>query len=286
MSYTQARADLNRDTIFYKQEKVIFGLDLKLNEYWSARIGVDLIRMNTPYLKPTVLTFRKNQWSIENGIFYTSEMDLSFSQFWGNRFIDRIAADKWISPTADLGTRFTYRWNDFVSTDISLVSGNGYQRLLEKYYPKPAFRVILSPLQPLKIGGYIGARKENVVETTFNSFIHIKMGGKWKATCEYYYQANSRFGEGNHKNVVSTYAMYNLLSWMELMGRYDLVKSNKMATTGASWNEQEDGQIFIGGLIFRPFPSVRVAINYWNRRPAAKIIDKEDWIYLCLEFKY
>ena len=286
MSYTQGRVDLNRDTIIYKQEKVIFGLDFKLNEYWSARVGIDLIGMNTPYLKPTVLTFRKNRWTVENGIFATSEMDLSMNRFWNNRFIDRVAADKWISPTADLGVRVTCRWNDFITTDISLASGNGYQKLLDKYYPKPAFRVMLSPVKPIIIGGYIGARKNDVVETTFNSFVHLNMGSKWRATGEYYHKTNSRFVEGNRINVFSTYAMYSLQSWLELMGRYDFVKSNRIESTGESWNVQEDCHAFIGGLIFKLFPTVRMSVNYWNRRPLAKRINNEDWIYVCVEFNY
>lgn len=285
-SFTQMRTDLRRDTIVYRQEKVIFGLDVQLNEYWSARIGVDLIRMNKPYLKPTVLTYRKDRWTVDGGIFFTSEMDKAISQFWNKRFIERVAADKWMQiQTADLGIRATYRWNNFITTDVSLVSGNGYQFLLDKYHPKPAFRAVLTPFQPLMLGGYIAARKADVTETTFNCFAHLQMN-KWETTGEYFHQTNCRFAEGCRIDVVSFYSTYHLLSWLGLLGRYDFIRSNKVDTSNESWNVQEDGYAFIGGLLFQCFPSVRLSINYWNKRPSVRRIEKEDWVYVCLEFKY
>ena len=109
-SYTQARMDMRRDTIIYKQEKMIFGVDCKFNENWSASAGFDFINMNTLYLKPSVLTFRKDRWKIDGGIFFTSEFDINLQQFWSNRFIERGAAEKWLAdPTADLGIRVAYR---------------------------------------------------------------------------------------------------------------------------------------------------------------------------------
>jgi len=283
-SYTQGRVDLNRDTLIYKQEKVIFGLEVKLNQNWTARVGVDLIRMSTLYLKPTVLTFQKNRWTVDGGIFYTSEMDRTLTQIWGNRFIEKVAADRWMfSPTADLGMRVAYRWNDFITTDISLVSGNGYQRLTEKYHPKPAFRVILTPVKLLQLGGYISARKEkDITETGFNFFAHLQMGDKWKVTGEYHQKTNCRFVEKQKMNVASIYGTYKLMPWMSLMGRYDFIMSNRIDSSG----EKDDGRAFIGGMIFQCFPSVRLSINYWNKRPPVKRIDREDWLYICVEFKY
>ena len=286
-SYTQGRIDLHRDTIVYKQEKVIFGVDFKFNENWSAHVGFDLIGMNRPYLKPTAITFKKDGWTIDGGIFVPSEMDLTL-QFWGNRFIDRGAADKWlVGPTADLGLRVAYRWNDFISTDLSVVSGNGYQRLLEKYHPRYAFRSVITPFQSLKLGGYIAAREaEQVTETTFNGFAHLQANSKWKATGEYHLQTNSQFAEGRRLNIVSVYSTYTLLSWMSLMGRFDFLKSNKVGDSDESWNVRSDGHAFMGGLIFRCFPTVRVSVNYWNKHSSVKHIAGEDWLYVCLEFKY
>ena len=285
-SFTQARGDLRRDTVLYKQEKVIFGLDFKFNEHWSARAGIDLINMNKPYLKPTVLTFKKDRWTVDGGIFFTSDMDMSIMQFWGNRFIDRVAADKWICPTADLGLRLTRQWNEWVTTDVSIVSGNGYQRLKEKYHPKPAFRAIVTPLQPLKVGGYIATRKgQDAIETTLSSFVHLRKNEKWKATGEYYHQSNSRFAKSNRLDIVSVYSAYSLIAWMEIIGRYDLLKSNTKGSAGDSWN-REDGQSCIGGFIFQCFPTMRLSINYVGRRPFLSNIDKEDWIYVCLELKF
>jgi len=287
-SYTHGRVDLHRDTLIYKQEKIIFGLDIKLNEYWSAHVGVDLIRMSTLYLKPTVLTCQKGRWTIDGGIFFTSEMDKTMSQFWGYRFIEKIAADRWLfSPTADLGMRVTYRWNNFITTDISLVSGNGYQGLTKKYHPKPAFRVMITPFRPLQLGGYISTRKEeDVSETGINCFAHLQTCNKWKVTGEYHHKSNCRFAEKHKMDVASIYSTYKLLPWIDLMGRYDFVKSNKVNPSGESWNVQDDGHAFMGGLIFQCFPSVRLSIDYWNKRPPVKRIDREDWLYICVEIKY
>ena len=279
-SFTQARADLNRDTLFYKQEKVIFGLDVKFNENWSARVTVDFIRMTTLYLKPAVLTWRKNNWTVESGVIFTSEMDKAAMQFWNNRFIDRVPADRWMySMTADLGFRATYRWNDFVTTDVSLVGGNGYQRLTEKYHPQPAFRAILTPVESLQLGGYISARKEgDVTEKLFNCFAHLQPDEKWKITGEYHRKANCLYAKGNRLEVSSVYSTYQLLRWLALMGRYDFIKSN-------GWNV-DDGRLLIGGLIFRCFPSVRLSVDYWGKRPSAGRMEREDWMYVCVEFKY
>lgn len=286
-SYTQMQANLRRDTIIYKQEKVIFGFNVQLNTYWSASVGIDLIRMNKPYLKPTVLTFRKDRWTVDGGIFFTSEMDKTVSQFWGNRFMDLVAADKWLrDPTADLGVRVTYRWNDLIVTDVSIVSGSGYQKLLEKYHPKPAFRAILTPIRPLTLGAYISARRADVTETTFNCFAHLQIGKRWKAMGEYHCQTNCRFAEGCRMDVASVYTTCTLLPWLDLTGRYDLIRSNRINSSSESWNVLEDGHTYMGGVIFQCFPSVRLSIDYRNKRPAVRRLEKEDWLFVCVEYKY
>jgi len=280
--------DFRRDTVIYKQEKVIFGLDFKINENWSANVGVDLINMNQPYLKPTVLTYRKDRWTVDAGIFYTSDLDKTMLQFWGNRFIDKVSIDKWmLLYSSDLGMRATYRWNDFIVTDVSLVSGNGYRALLEKYHPKPSFRAIITPFRPLQLGGYIAVRKGGgVVESTFSSFVHLQMSNKWKLTGEYNRQTNCRLAKGRRMDLVSVYGTYYLTSWMSVMGRYDLIRSNTVESSGESWNVQNDGHLLIGGLIFKCFSNVRVSVNYWGKRPSTKLSDKEDWLYVCMELKY
>jgi len=286
-SYTQAHGDLRKDTIIYRQEKVIFGVDVKINENWSASVGFDLIGMNKPYLKPTVLTYRKDKLTINSGIFFTSELNIN-QRFWGNRFIEKVAADKWLrNPTADLGIRVAYQWNNFITTDVSLVSGNGYLFLLEKYHPKPAFRVILTPVQPLRLGGYISTRKEkDIFETTFNCFAHLQVSEKWKATGEFHNMVNYRFVEGNKINVMSFHSAYKLQQWLEMIARYDFIKSNKPNTSIERWNVKNDGHEFTGGLIFRCFPTVRTSINYRNKRPLVDNIEKGDWVFVCLEFHY
>ena len=288
-SFTQGRIDLRRDTVIYKQEKTIFGVNITMNENWSASVGFDYsFSKSIPYLKPASLTYRNDRWTVNAGIFYASELDKSMTQFWSNRFIERVAMDKWmLRYSADLGVRATYRWNDFLTTDVSFLSGNGYQQLKEKYHPRPSFRAILTPLRPLQIGAMLAARKEeNITETTFSSFAHLQMDNKWKLTGEYFFQTNSRSVEGQRMDLVSIYSTYFLTDWMSVMGRYDLIKTNRTEPSGESWNVQEDGQVFIYGLIFKCLPMVRVAVNYWGKRPASKRMEKENWLYLCLEFKY
>jgi len=288
-SYTQGRIDLRRDTVIYKQEKVIFGLNIKINEIWSASVGFDYsFSKNIPYLKPASLTYRKDRWTMDAGIFYVSELDKSMSQFWSNRFIERVAIDKWmLLYSADLGVRATYRWNDFITTDVSFLSGNGYMQLREKYHPRPSFRAIITPLRPLQLGGLIAVRKgEGFVETTFSSFAHLQMGNKWKVTGEYFRQTNSRLVEGQRMDLLSVYGTYYLTAWMGMMGRYDFINTNRIEPLVENWNVRDDGQMIIGGLIFRCLPTMRVSLSYWGKRPVVKRLEKEDWLYVCLEFKY
>jgi len=285
-SFTQMRVDLRRDTVTFKQEKVIFGLNAKFNDFWTFNITVDLVGMNRPFFKPAVLTYKKDRWTVDSGILFTSEMDLAAGQFWANRFIDRVPADKWLlDPTADLGIRIVYRWNDYLATDFSVVSGNGYQHLREKYHPQPAFRFILSPVSGFKSGSYISLRKEDITETTFNCFAHFETKNKWKMTCEYHHKSNYRFQKGQQLNVASLYTTYYINPWLSLLGRYDTIWS-KSDFINNGLSNVEDGKAFIGGIIIRCFPSVRLSVDYWNQYPKTQHIPKEDKIYFCLEFKY
>ncbi len=286
-SFTQMRTDLRRDTILFKQEKVIFGVNITLNKYWSARVGVDLIGMNKPYLKPTVLTYQKERWKVDAGIFFTSQMDLALSKFWDNRFIERVPADRFVrDPTADLGLRVTYQWSDFIATDLSLVSGNGYQHLGAATHPKPAFRVILSPGELVCFGGYASMQKVDITETTVNGFFHLQMENKFKMTGEYHYKSNFHFVRKQQQNVASLYSTYSFLPWLGVVGQYDIVWSDNMDSFNTAWNIFNDGKALIVGLIFRCFPTVRLSVDYLNWRPSARHIQKEDWLYVCLEFKY
>lgn len=287
MSYTQMRADLRRDTVMFKQEKVIFGMNINLNERWSARVGIDLIGMKDPALKPAALTYQKDRWKIDAGIFVPSGLDLAMSEFWANRFIERVAADVYLlDPTADLGVRVAYRWNEFLSTDFSLVTGNGYQHLKVDKHPMPAFRILLAPVKQLTLGGYISMRKIDVIETGVNGFAHLQIENKWKMTGEYHHKANYHFKEGQQIDVVSFYSTCFLSSWLSVLGRYDVVWSNKTGASGEAWHVQGDGQALIGGVTFQCFPSVRLSVDYWNWRSAARLAAKEDRLYVCIEFKY
>ncbi|MDR1673434.1 MAG: porin [Bacteroidales bacterium] len=296
MSYTHMRTGVTgvhrRDTLFFKQEKVIFGVNVKLNEYWSAQVGVDLINMRTPYLKPAMINYAKNRWKVDIGIFYLSHLEESLIRFWNNRFIWQVAADKWMhDPTADLGVRATYRWNDYLTTDVSIFSGTGYQHLTDEFHPMPTFRFILSPVKMLKLGGYASVQKnENITRHSFSGFVHLQPDNTWKLTGEYHYKNNYNYAQGRQLyvqdmrlHVASVYATYNFTSWWSMVGRYDVIRSE---INGKSGNRPEDGQAWLTGWIFRCTPSLRLSVDYCNKRPSLASIGKEDWLYVCMEFKY
>jgi hypothetical protein len=282
----------HRDTLFFKQEKVIFGVNVGLNKYWTAQVGIDLINMKTPYLKPAVINYAKNRWKVDIGIFYLSQLEESLMRFWNNRFIWQVAIDKWMhDPTADLGARVTYRWNDYLTTDVSIVSGAGYQHLTDEFHPMPAFRFTLSPVKMLKILGYVSTqRNEDVTRNSFSGFVHMEPNNTWKLTGEYHYKSNYNFAQGMqlyepgmHLHVASVYATYNFTSWWSMVGRYDMIWSQM---NGESGNRPEDGQAWLTGWIFRCAPSVRLSVDYCNKRPSVGTVGKEDWLYVCMEFKY
>ena len=286
-SYTQMKWDTRKDTLLFKQEKVIFGVNIKLNEHWSGRIGIDLINMNKPYFKPAVITYQKDRWTVETGIFFTSNIDIILSGFWGDRFIGRIAGDKYLlDPVADLGARVTYRWNEWLVTDLSLVAGNGYRHLKIDNHPRPAFRFIITPCEIVKIGNYISLQKNEVTETTITSFAHLEIKNRFKITGEYNLKTNTYFEKGKRLNTTSFYSNYFLTDWFSFMGRYDYVWSNETGSSNEAWHILQDGQALIGGFIVRCFPSVRLSANYQNWRPASSKSEKEDWLFVCLEFRY
>ncbi|MDR1865614.1 MAG: hypothetical protein LBR08_08585 [Bacteroidales bacterium] len=283
-SYTQMRAGLHDDTLFFQQEKIMFGVHVRMNEHWSAQMGVDFISMKYPYPKPAFVTWKKERWTVDAGIIMPSQISQANS-FWNHRFIERVASDKWMSdPTADLGLRVTRRWNDYLSVDLSVVSGNGFRRLTDRYRPMPAFRLVLTPVEQVEAGGYVSvARNRGVSAVSMYGFVGLQPGEQWKITGEYHRKTNFLFEKDMRLNVASLHASCDLTPWWSMICRYDLIWTDAQ---GVSGSYRHAGQAWIGGWIFRCFPSLRVSADYRNKRPSGQALRGEDWLYVCLEFTY
>ncbi len=291
-SYTDFRHSLKTDTSYFKQEKLLVGINFRINENWSGQVRLDVIRYDnkqnpnrlTPYIKPGNITYKKGKFTVDGGILLSSQMNDQLKK-WENRYIYRTFQDKQsFGWTNDLGIRTQYKVSPDFIVEAGILNGKGYRNLSLSFPLKYTGAIIFSPNEKLFFKAYTDTYKKNIPQSTLATLFDCRKEGKYSFSFEYNYKWNYNFVAGENRYGISLYSTIHFFENFAFISRLDklYIKSPK---TDFNNLESINNNLYLLGLQYQPLKQVRIAVDY-QVCSYYKDINKDDtWLNLHLEYR-
>jgi hypothetical protein len=277
----------------FEIRRAYFGYAAQLSKYFDANIKLDIgspedlsefsrIRRYA-YFKNAFLRFNKDKLKVYFGIidllhFKVQEKD------WKHRYIEESFNDAYnFGFSADLGAQVIYDWAPWISTDFTLMNGEGYTKLQVDNTLKGGFGLTLYPIKNFVLRGYADFSEKVEYQTTLASYIGYRLKDKLVAGAEYNWRFNESFQENHNRAGYSFFLSYYPIKRFQVFGRYDRVYSNILEGESNPWNLVKDGSSIITGVEYTPIKYVKIALDYQDWFPMAENQSNEQYIFLNVE---
>jgi hypothetical protein len=280
----------------FEVERAYIGYKLTIRKNLEIKINLDIgspddiseysrIRRYA-YFKNAALKYRGKWFTTSFGLIDMTHFKLQ-EEVWGHRYIERSFADRFrFGPSADLGWNFIAKPTKYLSVDISVSNGEGYNNLQRDNTLKFGVGTTLLPLEGLSVRIYADIMEKDVIESTLAGFIGYRHRDIASIGLEYNYKFNDSYEEGFDRYGYSLYGSYSFWGDLEFFARYDWLGSNMPDDDEIPWNLENDGSSILAGIQYQPLEQFKVALNYRDWFPYAANLSNETFIYLNLEYKY
>lgn len=286
----------------FEIERAYLGYIYSFSKNISTRIVFDVAHDGKAYS-----AFAKNaqlDWQIipklklTAGIFSLKQFDTQ-EELWGCRYLLKAYDDAYgLGPSADLGFNMEFRLNKIVTVNAFILNGEGYKSLQDKNGTQRfGGDIIIKPVKGLTMklyGDMMPGKDKQIPKDTTNilnisAFVgyeinNLKIGIEWNNMWNG--KDYKTFADGYKLGGISIFSTYIITPKLELLARYDNLKSNKPDNSTEVWNLSNDGSLLLGGIQYMPVKGVRMALNYRARlydNPGT-ITSSEIYINLGLNF--
>lgn len=280
----------------FEIKRAYFGYEKKLSKHFEANVKLDigspedlspysLIRRYA-YFKNAYLKYSNKRLTTYFGIIDILHFKMQ-EKYWAHRYIEKSFADKYrFGVTADLAWQVIYDWADWISTDFTLMNGEGYTKLQADNTLKAGAGVSIFPLKNFVTRIYYDLSAKSIIESTLTAFIGYKIENKVIGGIEYNYKFNEDYKENHNRFGYSAYLSYYVLKKLQIFGRFDKVLSNKLGNEDNLWNLARDGSKIIAGIEYSPIKNVKVALDYQDWFPYAENEPNSQFIYLDVKVSF
>ncbi|MDA3952488.1 MAG: hypothetical protein PF485_02505 [Bacteroidales bacterium] len=283
---------INEDnTSAFEIKRAYFGYNYTFSENFSTKITLDVgdpdagnFQM-TVYLKKASLIYKKNNFTANFGLiglygFKTQE------KHWGYRYLYKSFQDEHkFGSSADLGASFSYKFSDFISADAMILNGEGYKNLQSDNTYKGALGITITPIKNLNIRAYYDLMSTDVAQQTIAFFAGYK-ADKFKVGAEYNIQNNNKMIEDQDLTGISLYTSVSVIKKLNMFGRLDNLRSNKVDGESDTWNILKDGQAYILGVEYKPTKGIKISPNYQGWSSSNENTPFESSVYLNFEINF
>lgn len=280
----------------FEIRRAYFGYEKKLSKYFEANVKMDigspedlspysLIRRYA-YFKNAYLKYSNKKLTTHFGIIDILHFRMQ-EKYWAHRYIEKSFADKYrFGVKADLAWQVIYDWADWISTDFTLMNGEGYTKLQADNTLKAGAGVSVFPLKNFVTRIYYDLSAKSIIESTLAAFIGYKIENKVIAGIEYNYKFNEDYKENYNRFGYSAYLSYYVLKKLQIFGRFDKVLSNKLENEDNPWNLARDGSKIIAGIEYSPIKNVKLALDYQDWFPYAENEPNSQFIYFNVKVSF
>lgn len=279
-------------------DRAYFGYKYDFSSAISAKVIFDVgndaaLSAYTAYLKAAQL-----DWKVANGVKLSMGM-IGLKQFsdqedfWGYRYMYKTFGDQnGFSSAADLGVNAEFSLAKNLKLNVLVVNGEGYKSVESTGNQKIGGSLVYTPIKGLTTKVYFDSQsatdKKSI--TSLALFAGYK-AADWRLGAEYNTLANGTdfktFSADQTKlnklNGVSFYGAYSINKKLEVVGRFDQMKSNTLTGASTAWNSK-DGNLIIAGLQYAPVKGLKLALNYQGYNFAQSGLTDTSKILLNAEF--
>lgn len=239
--------------------------------------GADLERV--AYVKNAMVTWSPGNFTLDAGLVKLEQFSVQ-EDFWGYRYIWKSFQDEYkFNSSADLGIIAKYKFNKYVSADLTFVNGEGYKKLSKGNNNRYGLGVTLTPIKPLVLRAYYDRYDAEGEDAKAQESVTLFAGYKhqwFSLGLEYNKLWNSGFVSKQDKTGYSAYATVHINKKFSVFGRYDDLTSRDHYFKG-------DERRSIVGLQYRPLRYVRISPNFQTVNPANG--KASNFLFLNVEFK-
>lgn len=217
--------------------------------------------------------------------------------YWKHRYVLKSFQDlNKMAPSVDLGITAQYKFNNFVTADISLTNGEGYKKIEQNKSNRYAAGLSIKPLKNTIFRIYADiyndgedmrdALPSNVTDGKYSDQKSIALFAGYQnsvisAGVEYNRVFNKGFIQDKDYYGYSLYTSGKIADKWRLYGRYDLMDSKTPENFTSPWNSL-DGQLMIIGAEYQPVKQLKISPNFRNINPDRN--KSEQYLFVSIEF--
>jgi hypothetical protein len=280
----------------FEIKRAYFGYKAKMSKHFEANIKLDigspedlsefsLIRRYA-YFKNAYVKYKNKKLTSIFGILDVLHFKMQ-EDFWKHRYIEKSFADIYrFGVKADLGWQIEYQWLEWLTTDFTIMNGEGYTQLQNDNTLKAGFGASFYPFKNFVTRVYYDLSMKTTTQSTMALFFGYELKDKVIIGIEGNYKLNDDYRSEYDRYGYSVYASYYVFKKWQLFGRFDRVNSNILENEEYPWNLAKDGSKIIGGIEYSPIKNLKIALNYQDWYPYAENETNDQYLFLNLEIVF
>lgn len=285
-NYSAGLGHANKESGF-ALERSYLGYQFKVSNNLGGRVVFDVGPTKIPgsdlervaYVKNAMLSWTPGNFTFNAGLIGLEQFEVQ-EKFWGYRYIWKSFQDEYkFNSSADMGIIAKYKFNKYVSADITFINGEGYKKLNKDNNNRYGAGITLTPIRELTLRAYYdrydGDGENAKAQESMALFVGYKH--KWFSLgLEYNKLWNSDFVGQQDKTGYSAYATVYLNKKFSAFGRYDDLSSKDHYFKG-------DERRSIIGLQYEPLRYLRISPNFQTVNPSNG--KASNFLFVNVEFK-
>lgn len=299
--YSQGLGHVNNESGF-DLTRAFLGYNYKFTPTLQARVIIDGASGRNQdgkmevYVRNAYLNWADKGFDISVGEIGLMQFSIQES-YWKHRYVIKSYQDlNSMAPSVDLGTTVKYKFNDYLSADISLTNGEGYKKVVKNNSTRYAAGISLYPVKNtiFRVYADIYTDGEDVRDKLPEGVTGVKYTDQKTLSLFAGYQNDFISGGLEYNRVFdkgfiedkdyygySGYASVKIASQWRIYARYDLMDSKIPSGFSSEWNNK-DGQLIMGGIEFQPAKQLKISPNFRNIN--ADRGKSEQYLFVNVEF--
>jgi hypothetical protein len=238
------------------------------------------------YIREASLSYSNEKLKIAFGITGTRLFEFQ-QRFWGKRYIaNTYQSINGYGFIADLGIVVDYQISDILKADITLMNGEGYNKIQLDNSLRSSLGFTLTPENgfAFRIYGDITHTKK-LWQPMFVGFAGFK-NERITIGAEITYKSNLDLNKGHHAWGLSGTGSVHLAEKTEVFARYDYSKSVIAQGDFQRWNHLLDGDFLILGIQYTFNSFVKIALDYQGIYPYDPVLSRSEQVLINASFKF
>ncbi len=271
--------------------RAYFGYSYNFTKNFSGRVVYDAAspapgKPNfSGMLKFGYLRYRNDRLTVTGGMIPLPEYEAGDGK-WGYRYIYRPAHELYeFGGAADLGLSVAYKFNSWLSADLTVMNGEGYKVLESDSTFKAALGFSVTPVDGAWFRLYFdNMTKEGTSQNTVEMIASYESNGA-AVSAAYNYRKNHLMQKNHDYHAITVNGSVTVGEKTKLLGRFDNVSVIIPDDGAVPWYPSREGQLYLIGLQYNIAPGVNISPNFQGWQPSGPGKPFVSSFFLSLDLK-